>query len=186
MGENADRQAYIELMDASAEPLPEPWLRGPIASLDPLLAPVLFAFQQAREDLLRCTEPLSAAQLWATPHGFGSVGFHLRHIAGSTDRLMTYLLDRQLSREQFAALGKEKDPGAGREELLEEMDRVFHHAEGVVRSLDPARLREPRYVGRKRLPTTVIGLLTHIAEHTQRHVGQAITAAKWALVYTEK
>jgi len=30
--------------------------------------------------------------------------------------------------------------------------------------------------------TTVAGLLTHIAEHTQRHVGQAISAAKLSRV----
>jgi uncharacterized damage-inducible protein DinB len=52
-------------------------------------------------------------------------------------------------------------------------------AERVVRSIDPSTLAEARTVGRKRLPTTVVGLLTHIAEHTQRHVGQAVSAAKW-------
>jgi hypothetical protein len=35
-------------------------------------------------------------------------------------------------------------------------------------------------VGRKKLPTTVIGLIVHLAEHTQRHVGQAVSAAKLA------
>ena len=172
-------------MGAPSEALPEPWLRGPIAGLDPLLAPILYTFQQAREDLAHYTEKLTPEQIWATPHEFGSVGFHLRHIAGSTDRLMTYLQERLLSREQMAALGREKESGAGRKELLDEIDHVFRQAEAVVRSLNPARLSEPRWVGRKRLPTTVIGLLTHIAEHTQRHVGQAINAAKWALVYTE-
>ena len=125
-------------------------------------------------------------QIWASPHDFGSVGFHLRHITGSIDRLTTYLQDRTLSREQMAALAAEKEPGTGRDELLSEMDEVFRRAEGVLRALDPARLPDPRWVGRKRLPTTVAGLLTHIAEHTQRHVGQAISAAKWALVYTER
>jgi len=28
------------------------------------------------------------------------------------------------------------------------------------------------------LPTTVGGLLVHVADHTQRHVGQAVTTAK--------
>ncbi|HLK50363.1 MAG TPA: DinB family protein [Bryobacteraceae bacterium] len=172
-------------MSASAGALPEAWLRGPIAGVDPRLAPLLYTFQQAREDLARYTEKLTPAQIWARPHGFGSVGFHLRHIAGSTDRLMTYLQDRPLSEEQWAALRREEEGGGGREELLGEMDDVFRRAESVVKSLDPARLAEPRWVGKKRLPTTVAGLLTHIAEHIQRHVGQAISAAKWALVYTE-
>jgi uncharacterized damage-inducible protein DinB len=145
----------------------EPWLRGPIEGVDPLIAPVLYAFTQAREDLARYSEGLTREQLWAS-----TVGFHIRHISRSTDRLIGYLEGRPPQQ-----LG-DGEPGASREELLAELDSAFARAEQVVRSIDPATLREPREVGRKRLPTTVIGLLTHIAEHTQRHVGQAITAAK--------
>ena len=162
--------------------LPEPWLRGPIAGVDPLVAPILYAFQQAREDLGRHTEGLTTGQIWARPHGFGPVGFHLRHIAGSVERLMTYVQGRHLSDAQFAAIEHQMDPGASRDELLAEIDRSFSAAERVVRALAPAQLAEPREVGRKRLPTTVIGLLTHIAEHTTRHVGEAICAAKLARV----
>ena len=156
----------------------EPWLRGPIEGISPLLSPLLAAFQHAREDLARYTEGLTAEQIWKAPAGSGSVGFHLRHIAGSTDRLMTYLEGRELTEGQMAALHSEKEPGASREELLQAMDRSFREAETVIRSIDTATLEETRWVGRKRLPTTVIGLLTHIAEHTQRHVGQAIVMAK--------
>jgi uncharacterized damage-inducible protein DinB len=145
----------------------EAWLRGPIEGIDPLTAPVLYAFTQAREDLARCSEGLTPDQLWSS-----TVGFHIRHIARSTDRLIEYLEGRLP--EQLG----DGDPGASREELLAELDAAFNRAEKVVRATDPATLREKREVGRKRLPTTVIGLLTHIAEHTQRHVGQAITAAK--------
>ena len=158
-------------------------MRGPLAGIHPLIAPSLFGFQQAREDLERYTEGLTPEQIWATPHGFGSVGFHLRHIAGSTDRLMTYLRGEPLSDEQMQFLRSEHQPGASREELLTAMDAVFHNAESFARSLDAARLTEAREIGRKRLPTTVIGLLTHIAEHTQRHVGQAISAAKLAKTF---
>ncbi len=160
--------------------LPEPWLRGPLVGVHPLAAPILYAFQQAREDLASHTEGLTAQQLWSTPHGFGSVGFHLRHIAGSTDRLITYLEGGQLSDAQMAELKSEHEPGFTREQLLAAVDAAFRRAESVVRGLDPARLTDERAIGRKRLPTTVIGLLTHIAEHTQRHVGQAISAAKLA------
>jgi uncharacterized damage-inducible protein DinB len=163
--------------------LPEPWMRGPIAGVHPLTTPLLYCFQQASEDLARHTAGLSQQQIWVSPHGFGSVGFHLRHIAGSTERLMTYLQGQSLSEEQMAALEGEKRPdGPGREELLEVIDRVFRNAEAVVRTLEPAVLTEPRTVGRHRLPSTVIGLLAHIGEHTQRHVGQAISAAKWARI----
>jgi uncharacterized damage-inducible protein DinB len=166
--------AYYEGM------LPEPWLRGPIPEVDPLLAPIFYAFQQAREDLARYSEPLTREQLWASPRGFGSVGFHIRHIAGSTGRLMAYLQGRQLTPGQLHELIAETEPlPLSREALLELLDRAFGSAEDVVRGLDTASFTEPRFVGRQRLPTTVIGLLTHIAEHTQRHVGQAISMAKW-------
>jgi uncharacterized damage-inducible protein DinB len=159
--------------------VPEPWLRGAIPGVDPSIAPVLYAFQQAREDLAFNVDGLSPAEIWARPYGFGSVGFHIRHIAGSTERLMSYLERRELTPAQVAAAAVDEEPGnQNAEALLAEMDRVFRSAEAVVRSIDPATLPEPRWVGRKRLPTTVAGLLTHVAEHTQRHIGQAISAAK--------
>ena len=172
------KTAILEFMTT----LPEPWLRGPVPGVSPLAAPILFAFQQAREDLEAAATGLSTEQIWATPFGLGSVGFHLRHIAGATERLMTYLEGKQLSEDQMAALKAEKQPGASREELLADIDAAFRRSEETVRGLDPRSLPEARAVGRKRLPTTVIGLLTHIAEHTQRHVGQAISAAKWIRV----
>jgi uncharacterized damage-inducible protein DinB len=161
--------------------VPEPWLRGAIPGVDPCIAPVFYAFQQAREDLAVYADGLSPAQIWARPYGLGSVGFHIRHIAGSTERLVNYLGGRQLTPDQLAAVNAEDEPGnQSAEALLAEMERAFVFAEAVVRSIDPATLEEPRWVGRKRLPTTVAGLLTHIAEHTQRHIGQAISAAKLA------
>lgn len=163
----------------SLDTVPEPWLRG-LSDVSPLTAPILYAFQQAREDLAKYTENLTVEQIWATPYGLGSVGFHVRHIAGSTDRLMRYLEGTQLTVAELRALETEAAPGATREELLTELDAAFARAEAIVRVLDPATLADPREVGRKRLPTTVIGLLTHIAEHTQRHAGQAISAAKLA------
>jgi len=161
---------------------PEPWLRGPIRDVSPLIAPVLCAFQQAREDLAEHTEGLTEEQIWARPFGLAPLGFELRHIAGSVDRLMTYLDGGQLDDAQMAALRGEMEPGGSREQLLDRIDEALAQAETRIRSIDPARLSDPRAVGRKRLPTTVIGLLAHVAEHTQRHVGQAIRAAKLARV----
>jgi uncharacterized damage-inducible protein DinB len=158
-------------------------MRGPIEGVHPLLAPVLYSFQMAREDLEKFTAGLPAASLWATPYGLTSVGFHMLHIAGSTDRLATYLQGRELTPAQLEALEAEGSPAKlSREELLDAMNKAFLDAEAAIRAIDPATLAEPRTVGRKRLPTTVIGLLTHLAEHTQRHVGQAIAAAKLAAV----
>ena len=163
--------------------LPEPWMRGPIEGVHPLLAPLLFSFQMAREDLAKFTQGLPRERLWSAPYGFASVGFHILHIAGSTNRLMTYLQGRELSPAQLKEMEDEKSPRElSREELLATLERAFASAEAILRSIDTATLAEPRTVGRKRLPTTVIGLLTHTAEHTQRHVGQAISAAKLAVV----
>jgi hypothetical protein len=164
--------------------LEEPWLRGPIPGVSPLLAPLLYSLQQAREDLAQWTEGLTTEQIWARPHGFGPVGFQLRHIAGSVERLTTFLQGRQLTADQLAAKDREMEPGASREELLADVEKSLSRTEEIVRGLDPATLPDPRTVGRLRLPTTVIGLLTHIAEHTQRHVGEAISAAKLARTLT--
>jgi uncharacterized damage-inducible protein DinB len=162
-------------------------MRGPIDGVHPLAAPLLYTFVHAREDLAHHTEGLTTQQLWATPFGFGSVGFHILHIAGSTDRLMTYLQGHQLSAEQVAAMEAENSVATlDRDQLLAALDRCFVEAERVVRTIGPATLPDPREVGRRKLPTTVIGLLTHIAEHTQRHVGQAISAAKLARKLDER
>jgi UPF0271 protein len=158
--------------------LPEPWMRGPLSGVDPLLAPVLYTFAHAREELARHTADMTGAQLRAQPGGVASVAFHIQHIGGSTDRLLTYACARQLSEEQLADLRGEKKVIAGtREELLTKMDEIFIKAEKVIRGLPAAQLREPRELGRKRLPTTLHGLLVHIAEHTMRHAGQAVTTA---------
>jgi uncharacterized damage-inducible protein DinB len=158
-------------------PQPEPWLRGPIEGVDPLRAPILYAFQQAREDLAHWTEGLDH-QIWFQTAGLAPLGFQLRHIAGSVDRLMTYVEGGQLTEVQLAALKTESEPCGTRDQLLAAVNESFQNAERIVRALDPATLRDPRVVGRKKLPTTVIGLLTHIAEHTQRHVGQAIVTSR--------
>src|ERR1022692_3942579 len=104
----------------------EPWMSGPIPGVDTFVAPLLYSFQMAREDLALWTEGLTSEQIWATPHGFNSVGFHLRHIAGSTDRLMTYVGNSsdggQLSDAQMSVLKAEKEPGASREMLLAGID----------------------------------------------------------------
>jgi len=146
----------------------------------PVLAPALYGFQQTREDLARHTAGLTDSQVWARPHGLAPLGVHLRHIAGSVDRLTTYLEGRPLDAAQMGALAAEMEPGASLEELLADIARALQRAEEVIRAIDPATFAEPRWVGRKRLPTTVIGLLVHIAEHTQRHLGQAISAAQLA------
>ncbi len=161
-----------------SEPLPEPWMRGPIVGIEPLVMPLFFSFTQVREDLARHTEGVAEEQLWRNVGPLASLGFHLRHIAGSVERLTTYLMNEPLLAEQLAFLKEEATPGATLEELLAAIDATLRATEARLRTIDPATIHDPRYIGRKRLPTTVLGLLVHIAEHTQRHLGQAITTAK--------
>jgi DinB superfamily len=158
----------------------EPWLRGPLADVHPLVAPTLHAYAQAREDLAKWTDGLTDAEIWSRPHGLAPVGFHLRHIAGSVERLTAYIRGERLTPQQLDAIHHEMDPGTGRLRLLDEVNEVLQKSEQVIRSLDPALLAAPRGVGRKQLPTTVIGLVVHVAEHTQRHVGELIVTSKLA------
>jgi hypothetical protein len=141
----------------------------------PLLAPVLRALEQAQEDLEKHTAPLTDEQVWATPFGMAPLGFHLRHIAGSLDRLSTYLDGVELTDAQFAFLHSESTAGGTRAELLQSIAAAIQNTSRKVRALHPDSLSASRTVGRRRLPTTVMGLAIHLAEHTQRHVGQAMT-----------
>jgi hypothetical protein len=158
----------------------EPWLRGPLEGVHPLVAPTLHAYQQALEDLAHWTDGLSDAQIWSRPHGLAPVGFQLRHIAGSVERLTTYLRGCELTSRQLEAARSEMEPGLGRAALLEMVTRSLQDSERVIRALDPSMLTHPRVVGRKQLPTTVAGLVVHLAEHTQRHVGELIITIKLA------
>jgi uncharacterized damage-inducible protein DinB len=142
--------------------------------------PVFHSFAQVREDLALHTEGLSTEDVWRRTGALPSLGFHLRHIAHSVDRLVTYLCGEQLSEAQIATLKQEAEPGATLAELLADVDAKLSHAERRIRTIGAGMLDEPRYIGKKRLPSTVLGLLVHVAEHTQRHLGQAITTAKLA------
>src|SRR5690606_19736787 len=145
----------------------------------PLLMPVAHALTRSKEDLRAAASALTSGQLWLRPGGVASVGFHLRHIPGSADRLLTYALGRGLSEEQLAALQREREPvDAPVTQLLDEVDVVLDRVIDQLRRTRSEQLLERREVGRARILSTVLGLLFHIAEHTQRHTGQVITTAK--------
>ena len=160
---------------------PEPWLRGPLPNVDPTLIPAAHALTQAGEDIPAAAAGLAPAELWTKPGGAASVGFHLRHVAGSIDRLLTYARGSALDERQREALAAEGDPGdppSEVESLVRDASAAIGEALRVIRATPPGTLFEARTVGRARLPSTVIGLLFHIAEHTQRHTGQIITTAR--------
>jgi uncharacterized damage-inducible protein DinB len=143
--------------------------------------PLFFTFRQVHEDLTTHVAGLTTEQVWRKT-GSVSLGFHLKHIAGSIDRLTTYLLGEQLTAAQLASLEQEARGDEDLSELLERIEASLQHCQQRLRTLPPDSLYEPRAVGRQALPTTVLGLIVHIAEHTQRHLGQAITlsqALRW-------
>jgi len=158
--------------------LPEPWLRGTLTDVPAAQRAVLHALELAKEDLEKWCGNLSDTELNARPGNIAPVAFHVRHIARSIDRLLTYAEGKELSQAQMDALRSELASGAGRDELFAELAGALEEGASRVRAFDATQLEESRAVGKKRLPATLGGLLVHIAEHTQRHVGQAITTAK--------
>ena len=159
----------------------EPWLRGPLPGIPDGLQPVAHALTAALEDVPAALTGLSPSQLWLTPGGAASIGFHLLHLAGSTDRLFNAARGTALSEAQRVALAAERnlpEPRPTLAELLESWEQVVGRALLELAGTAEADLSAPRAVGRAQLPSTMRGLLFHAAEHAQRHVGQIVTTAK--------
>jgi uncharacterized damage-inducible protein DinB len=165
-------------MNQSEPSTPEPWLRGTFTEVPAVGRGVLHALELAWEDARKWCGGLNDTQLHARPAGLSSVAFQLRHIAGSLDRLLTYAEGRALSEEQLQMLNSEAKPDGSTREVLADLEAAISRGNLRVRTLASEDLSLPRAVGTKRLPTTLGGLLVHIADHTQRHVGQTITTAK--------
>lgn len=167
-------------MAANAEvKQPEPWLRGTLTEVPAVIRAVLHALELAREDTERWCGGLTGLEVNTEPAGLPSVAFQVRHISGSIDRLLTYAEGQQLSDEQLAALKREAEPaGALPRILLGEFAASMERAAARIRAFAEVDLETPRSVGRKQLPTTVGGLLVHVADHTQRHTGQMVTTTK--------
>jgi uncharacterized damage-inducible protein DinB len=156
----------------------EPWLRGTVTEVPAVHRGVLHAFELSEEDIIRWCDGLGVEEWNARPGGVACVAFHVRHIARSVDRLLTYAEGRPLSEEQMANLKTEMAECLVPHEELAELRGALEKAARRVRALVGEDLEATRTVGRELLPTTLGGLLVHVAEHTQRHVGQAITTAK--------
>lgn len=159
---------------------PEFWLRGPVDGVPPLLQPVAHALLQARAEVSAVLRDFPEALLWSRPGGVASVGFHLQHLSGVVDRLFTYARGASLSPEQRQALAAEGSPPetGGAAELVRAFGEQVDRALEQLRATDERTLTDARGVGRAQLPSTVMGLLFHAAEHTQRHVGQLLVTAR--------
>jgi uncharacterized damage-inducible protein DinB len=166
--------------------LPEPWLRGTLTGVAAVPRAVLHSLELSKIDLVHWCASLTDDELNVEFKGVASVAFHLRHVARSIDRLLTYAEGRPLVATQVAALKNERGNRATRDELFAELDASLARAATRIRAIDANHLNEPRVVGMKALPTTVGGLLVHVADHTQRHVGQAVTTAKFVRALREE
>lgn len=159
--------------------MPEAWLSGKLDGYAPVMMPVAHALVECQKDLRRHAADLNAEELSAQPNGAPSVAFHLKHLSGSIDRLLTYARGKELNEAQFSELKSESlettQPAA---QLVEVACSKIDEALAALRNADTESLFEPRHVGRQKLETTVFGLLFHIAEHTARHTGQIVTTAK--------
>lgn len=162
------------------EKLPEVWMRGALPDVPALVQPIAHALLQAQEELHEHLQDFPPALLWEKPVGVASVGFHLQHLTGVLNRLFTYAKAEQLTEQQLAFL---KAEGVANDSitvtsLLQAFDIQIASSLAALKAIDPATLTDFRGVGRKQLPSTVMGLLFHAAEHTMRHLGQLLVTVK--------
>jgi uncharacterized damage-inducible protein DinB len=175
---HAAKESFPMSTSPASTPYIEPWLRGNYADVPAVGRAVLHALDLALDDLAKWTQGLPDAEVHTQPLGLPSVAFHLRHIARSTDRLLSYAEGNQLTSEQLAALKAEQNGEESLAALLAEVEVSFSDAAARIRVLATANFDTFRGVGRKQLPTSIGGALIHVADHTQRHTGQVVTTAK--------
>jgi len=161
-----------------AKEQPEPWLRGTRTEVDAVQRAILHALDLALEDVEEWCGGLSDAELNARPYDLAPVAFHLRHAARTLDRILSYAEGTQLDATQITLLKTELDPGATHDEVFAELRAALELSAKRILAFSPANFNDERGVGKRMLPTNVGGLLVHCADHTQRHVGQAVITAK--------
>lgn len=158
----------------------EVWLRGPVKNVPEMLQPVVHALLQAREEINELMLNFDDKKLWQKPAGVASAGFHLQHIAGVLDRLFTYAKNLKLDDAQLKYLSLEgvEDDALTSAALVAKLNNQIDLTVASIVQTDEATLTQPRAVGRQQLPSTVLGLMFHSAEHTMRHVGQLFVTVK--------
>lgn len=157
------------------------WQRGPVENVPALLQPVAHTLLQAREEVHNIMNDFPERLLWERPAGVASPAFHLQHLTGVVNRLFTYARKELLTKEQYASLaieGKKEETKAGMQELISSFGKQVDAAIEELKTVDPGKLTEARGVGRKQIPTTLMGLYFHAAEHSMRHVGQLLVTVR--------
>ena len=155
------------------------WLSGPVEGVPALLQPVAHAILQAQEEIHEMMKDFPSTLLWHQPAGAASAGFHLQHIVGVLDRTFSYAEGKMLSDQQMQYLQAEgKQSDANINDLLQKLDEQVDRSIERLKATDISTLTDVRGVGRKQLPSTVMGLLFHGAEHTMRHLGQLLVTTR--------
>jgi len=165
----------------------EVWLRGPLPGILPALQPVAHALLQAREELNEMMLDFQDAWLWQQPAGVAAAGFHLQHMAGVLDRLFTYAKGQMLNEiqlKQLAAEGKPALAGENVQSLVQRFNEQLDASLEQLKNMPADKLFETRGVGRAQIPSTVMGLLVHAAEHTMRHLGQLLVTVRVVRIKT--
>jgi len=160
---------------------PEVWQRGPVDDIPALLQPVAHALLQAREEVNDLMHDFPDQLLWEKPAGMASPGFHLEHMRGVINRLLTYARAEALNEEQLRYLSSEGTPYIDDEitkKIVEAFNKQIDDAIEQLKQTDENSLTTPRGIGRAQIPTTVIGLLFHMAEHVMRHTGQLLVTVR--------
>jgi len=162
---------------------PEVWLRGKVEGVPNLLQPAAHALLQSGEEVQKYMQDFPEDLLWEKPAGRASVGFHLQHLTGVVDRMLTYAKAEKLSENQFKYLKNEGKPDQeiSATFLVKNFQKKVNEAIDFLKNTPENILTENRPVGRKELPSTVIGLLFHAAEHSQRHVGQLLVTVSFLM-----
>jgi uncharacterized damage-inducible protein DinB len=157
----------------------EVWMRGPVEGITPMLQPVAHALLQAREEVNILLVHFPKEKLWIKPQGMASVDFHLQHLRGVLDRLFTYARNEQLDEGQLTQLRSEGVPSTQTvATLVAAFNTQVDIALAQLKDTNADALLLPRGIGRKQIPSNVLGLLFHAAEHTMRHTGQLLVTAR--------
>ena len=158
----------------------EVWMRGPVSGIPDLLQPIAHVFLQIQEDINTLFTYDLETHMWVKPFGVASIAFHIQHISGVIDRMLTYASNQSLTEDQFTFLaeeGKQKDD-IDYLEILHCFNRQIERALSTLSQIKEDTLKEERFLGRQKIPTTQLGLLFHAAEHANRHFGQLIVTIK--------
>lgn len=160
----------------------EAWQRGPVPGVAPLLQPVAHTLLQVSEEAHRIMEEFPEKLIWEKPAGVAAPAFHLQHIRGVIDRLFTYARKELLSEDQMHSLsleGNKEKTNLSVQELLQQLDDQINRAIAELKKVNEDTLTEVRGIGRKHIPTTLIGLYFHTAEHSMRHIGQLLVTVRF-------